>query len=40
VSVTDGKTDSLILPYVNGDCMQIFLDEMAARYPNKELFIN
>lgn len=23
--------DSLILPHVNGTCMQVFLDEMAAR---------
>jgi transposase len=32
VSVMDGKVDSLILPHVNGDCMQIFLDEISARY--------
>jgi len=25
-SVSDGTMDSLILPHVNGDCMQIFLD--------------
>jgi len=31
VSVSDGKMDSLILPYVNGDCMQIFLEEVATR---------
>ena len=29
--------DSLILPHVNGDCMQIFLDEVAARYPEERL---
>lgn len=34
VSVSDGKMDSLILPHVNGECMQIFLDEIAVRYPN------
>ncbi len=28
VSVSDGQLDSLILPHVNGNCMQIFLDEM------------
>ena len=39
VSVTDGKMDSLILPYVNGDCMQIFLDEMAARYPSHRMIM-
>ena len=29
VSVTDGVLDSLILPHVNGACMQLFLDEVA-----------
>jgi transposase len=33
VDVVSGEMDSLILPYVNGDCMQIFLDEVAARHP-------
>lgn len=33
VSVSDGEMDSLILPHVNSDCMQIFLDEVAARHP-------
>ena len=33
VSVPEGALDSLILPHVNGTCMQIFLDEVAARYP-------
>ena len=32
VSVSDGTMDSLILPHVNGDCMQIFIDEVAARH--------
>lgn len=32
VSVTDGILDSLILPHVNTDCMQIFLDEVATRH--------
>ena len=34
VSPQDGCFDSLILPHVNSDCMQIFLDEIASRYPN------
>jgi hypothetical protein len=38
VSINDGKIDSLILPYVNGDCMQIFLDEVAARHPHNRVF--
>jgi hypothetical protein len=39
VSVSDGKMDSLILPYVNGDCMQIFLDEVAARHPSNRFIL-
>ena len=34
VSLQDGAFDSLVLPHVNFDCMQIFLDEIASRYPN------
>ena len=37
VSVPEGALDSLILPHVNGTCMQIFLDEVAARYPEERL---
>lgn len=33
VCVADGDLDPLILPHVNGECMQIFLDEVAARHP-------
>ena len=33
MSVLDGHLDSLILPWVNGACMQRFLDEVAARHP-------
>ena len=32
VSPADGILDSLILPHVNTICMQIFLDEVAARH--------
>ena len=39
VSVMDGKMDSLILPYVNGDCMQIFLDEISLRYPHHRMIM-
>ena len=35
VSPLDGRFDSLILPWVNGDCMQLFMDEIAARYPHE-----
>jgi transposase len=37
VSVSDGNMDSLILPHVNGDCMQIFIDEVAARHPDDRI---
>jgi transposase len=37
VSVSDGHMDSLILPHVNGECMQIFLDEVAARHLNDRI---
>jgi hypothetical protein len=30
VSIADGRWDSLILPHVNTDCMQIFLDEIPS----------
>lgn len=37
VSVSDGQLDTLILPYVNGHCMQLFLDEVASRHPNDRI---
>jgi transposase len=37
VSVRDGGLDTLILPRVNGACMQLFLDEVAARHPNERI---
>ena len=37
VSPVDGKFDSLILPHVNGNCMQLFLNEISARYPNENV---
>jgi transposase len=33
----DGRLESLILPHVNGECLQIFLNEVAARYPDERL---
>jgi hypothetical protein len=33
----DGELDSLILPHVNTDCMQMFLDEVALDTPTIEL---
>jgi transposase len=33
VDVVTGEFDSLILPHVNTDCTQLFLDEIADRHP-------
>lgn len=33
----DGELDALILPHVNTDCMQIFLDEVALRHPQDRI---
>jgi len=37
VSITDGQWDSLILPKTDTVCMQIFLDEIALRYPGERI---
>jgi len=37
VSVSDGVLDSLILPHVNTECMQVFLDEVSARHPKERI---
>jgi len=37
VSVASGEVDSLILPSVNTFCMEIFLDEVAARHPEDRI---
>ena len=37
VSVADGTLDTLVLPTVNTECMQIFLNEVAARYPQDRI---
>jgi transposase len=37
VSIADGQWDSLILPKANTVCMQIFLDEIASRYPEERI---
>ena len=39
VSVADGVLDTLILPYVNPKCMQIFLDEVASRHPGERIIM-
>jgi transposase len=37
VSIADGELDTLILPHVNGNCMQLFLNEVAARHPDDHI---
>jgi len=37
VDVATGVLDSLILPHVNTECMQLFLDEVAARHPDERI---
>ena len=37
VDVCTGELDSLILPYVNTECMQLFLDEVSARHPDEKI---
>ena len=37
VDVASGEMDSLILPHVNTACMQIFLDEVAARHGEQRI---
>ena len=39
VDVVSGEMDSLILPHVNTGCMQIFLDEVAARHPTRRIIM-
>lgn len=39
VDVLSGELDSLILPNVNTDCMQIFLDEVGARHPQQRIIM-
>ncbi len=39
VSVMDGILDTLIIPYVNTNCMQIFLDEVASRHPGERIIM-
>lgn len=37
VSIPEGNFDSLVLPHVNGDCMGLFLAEIAKRYPSENI---
>ena len=37
VSIPQGNFDSLVLPYVNGGCMGLYLAEISRRYPNDNI---
>ena len=37
VEAKNGELDSFILPYVNTDCLQLFLDEVGARHPSDKI---
>lgn len=39
VSVADGILDSLVLPHVNTECMQIFINEVAARHQDERILM-
>jgi len=39
VSVAEGELDSLILPHVNSECMQVFLDEVASGHPEERILM-
>ncbi|WP_232230025.1 IS630 family transposase [Polaromonas glacialis] len=39
VSPLDGRLDSLVLPHVNALCMQLFIDEVASRYPVQNIIM-
>ena len=39
VSIADGCFDSLVLPHVNGQCMGLFLNEIAHRYPQENIIM-
>jgi len=37
VSPLDGRFDSLVLPHVNTECMQLFIAEIGRRYPGENI---
>jgi transposase len=37
VDVCTGQLDCLILPHVNTECMQLFLNEVAVRHPDEHI---
>ena len=39
VSVSDGRLDTLMLPHVNAECMQLFVDELARRHAKERVVL-
>ena len=39
VDVQSGVLDTLVLPHVNTDCMQVFLDELAQRHRDEHIVL-
>lgn len=39
VCPSDGSMDSLVLPHVNGPCMQLFINEVARRHPEHNIIM-
>ena len=39
VSIPDGQFESLVLPYCDTGCMQVFLDEISDRHPGEKILM-
>ncbi len=39
VSVDDGRLDTLVLPHVNAECMQLFVDELSRRHRSERVVL-
>ena len=39
VSPLDGELFSLVMPYANTDCMNVFLDELSGAYPDDHILL-
>ena len=39
VSIPEGQFDSLVLPYCDTGCMQVFLDEISVRHPGEKILM-
>ena len=39
VSVGDGRLDTLVLPHVNAECMELFVDELSRRHHDERVVL-